>query len=179
MGLVGGETQKGKGPPAGGLPRAGQRLGIPLSADAERAAADEPPDDDPGPTHGRRVSARGDRPLEVAPAIPAVEPTPALRRTIITYTVTSGDNVARLAERFGISPATIVGANRIGDPERLEVSQELTILPVSGVLHAVVEGDTVSALATRYRVIPEAILKVNELPADALIRVGQRLGLPL
>ena len=123
-----------------------------------------------------------------APARPAEDQAPAPDSSearplgIRTYTVQPGDTVHGLAQRLGISPDAILSANPSlqGNPDLLQLGQELQILPVSGVLHTVGSGETLSSIAQRYRVSVEAITgyKDNNLSDPDSLRPGQRLIVP-
>ncbi len=69
------------------------------------------------------------------------------------YVVQPGDTVSGIAAKFGRDPETLLYANPSirDDPHSLSVGDEITILPVDGVLHVVVEGDTIDALAATYK----------------------------
>lgn len=122
-----------------------------------------------------RLSSRtGTRPAEE----PAPTPTKTPIREITRYTVVEGDTVSGLAERYHISPETIVRANHLDNPESLSPGQVLVILPMSGQLHVVVEGDVIVDLATRYQVIPEDIIVANQLTDANALKVGQTLVIP-
>lgn len=97
--------------------------------------------------------------------------------SITYYTVQSGDSLWGIAQEFGISINTIVWANNI-DGEMIQPGQQLTILPVSGVMHKVVSGDTVGALAQKYGAKASDILTVNNLTNDGDIYVGEMLIIP-
>ncbi len=120
------------------------------------------------------VLARAAVPHTIIPERPRLE--------IITYTVQAGDTVFGLAERFGISPETLLWAN--GDleyhPDDLRIGQELIILPVSGVYHEVKAGDTLEKLAEKYQVSPESIRNypLNQIGAGGELVVGQKLIIP-
>jgi len=68
------------------------------------------------------------------------------------YIVKAGDTITTIALEFGIDPETVLFANPDlrGDPHRLAIGQEVTILPVNGVLHVVEEGDTLASIAEKY-----------------------------
>ncbi len=104
------------------------------------------------------------------------------RLEVITYTVQTGDSVFGIAERFGISPQTIMWSNgRLEDnPDLLSVGQELVILPTSGVYHIVEEGDTVESIAQKYKVEVSAITdyEVNGLKEPYELTVGMALVVP-
>ncbi|NLE76368.1 MAG: M23 family metallopeptidase [Chloroflexi bacterium] len=104
------------------------------------------------------------------------------RLEVITYTVQAGDTVFGIADRFSITPETIMWSN--GDlehnPDMLGIGQDLIILPVSGVYHKVAAGETVESLATRFKVEPEAITAyaLNNLSEPYALTAGQMLVVP-
>ena len=104
------------------------------------------------------------------------------RLEVITYTVQSGDSVFGIAERFGISPQTIMWSNgRLEDnPDLLNVGQELVILPTSGVYHIVEKGDTLESIAEKYKVEVSAITdyEVNGLKEPYKLTPGIALVVP-
>ncbi len=104
------------------------------------------------------------------------------RRGIITYVVQAGDSVSSIAEKFEITPETIVWANGSLEktPDLLVIGQELIILPVSGVYHTVLGGETLESIAKTYKVEPRAILECpyNHLEAPVTLQVGQKLIVP-
>lgn len=111
---------------------------------------------------------------EASPASPKrAEPT--------VHKVSPGDTVSTIAQRFGISPQTVVQANDLKNENQLAVGQELVILPVSGTLHAVKRGDTLSAIAKTYKVSEADIVGHTSngmADADSILQVGQRLVIP-
>jgi murein DD-endopeptidase MepM/ murein hydrolase activator NlpD len=106
----------------------------------------------------------------------------ARREQIETYRVESGDAIITIAEKFGLSPATIAWSNPAVEenPELLRIGQELTILPVDGVYHTVKEGDTIGGLAKRYRAEEKDILAypLNNLGGGAVLQVGTQIVVP-
>ena len=130
---------------------------------------------------GERASSASPTQADEQAALPATAPKPEPRR-IETYIVQPGDTVIGLAERFGITPETILSANSslAGNPDLLQLGQELQILPVSGVLHEVKPGDTLSTVAQRYQVSIEAIVAYegNDLSDPDNLRPGQKLVIP-
>jgi peptidoglycan endopeptidase LytE len=96
-----------------------------------------------------------------------------------TYQVASGDTLSEIADKFGVSQATLIAANNLGaDPDALKLGQELTILPVSGVMHTVGEGESIGAIATRYDVEVEEIVKTNGIEDAHLVAAGRNLVIP-
>ena len=101
------------------------------------------------------------------------------RQRILTYEVKAGDTMQTLAERFGITPGTIIAANELSDPNNLAVGQKLIILPVSGILHRVQRGDTLLSVAEKYMVDPLAIVSANRWLRDPFyLTPGRRLIVP-
>jgi len=104
------------------------------------------------------------------------------RDEIIIYVARSGDTVWGIAERFGISPETILWANeKLEDnPDLLAIGQELIILPVSGVYHTVEPGETLESIAKKYKVDVSAITEypLNRLRPPHELQVGQKLIVP-
>jgi peptidoglycan endopeptidase LytE len=100
------------------------------------------------------------------------------RLSTITYRVVDGDSLLEIAQKFGITPETVLWANDIRDPQLLFTGQELTILPVSGVLHRVVQGDTVESIADTYNVDSASIRKANGLVESEEPLAGVELIVP-
>jgi murein DD-endopeptidase MepM/ murein hydrolase activator NlpD len=104
------------------------------------------------------------------------------RDEIITYVARSGDTVWDIAERFGISPETILWANdKLEDkPDLLAIGQELIILPVSGVYHTVELGETLESIAQKLKVDLSAITDyaLNQLSPPYELQAGQKLIVP-
>jgi LysM repeat protein len=105
------------------------------------------------------------------------------RKSVITYTVESGDNIFVIAERWGLRPDTLIWSNEEleANPDMLYVGQVLAILPVDGVYHTVAEGETLETIAQEYDVQVSAITgcEWNGLDLDAsAIAPGQKLIVP-
>jgi peptidoglycan endopeptidase LytE len=94
------------------------------------------------------------------------------------YTVAAGDTITGLAERYGVTALTILGANGLWNSDSLRVGQELVIPPTTGVLYRVQENDTLSELAQRFQVDLGPIVDYNGLDSADSLRVGQRLVIP-
>lgn len=102
---------------------------------------------------------------------------------IRTYQVQPGDTVYGIALEFGLSPETILWANRRleDNPDLLQMGEELIVLPVDGVYHQVGGSDTIAGIAAIFKVEPEAIINyhLNELdPENPVIFPGQWLIVP-
>lgn len=95
-----------------------------------------------------------------------------------TYTIQGGDTVSGIAKKFGISVNTILWANGMTARSVLKVGRDLTILPVSGVLHAVKKGETLGAIAKQYGTDIDKILAANRVRSASQIRIGESLVIP-
>ncbi|MCA9899382.1 MAG: LysM peptidoglycan-binding domain-containing protein [Anaerolineales bacterium] len=117
----------------------------------------------------------------------------------LTYTVTWGDTLTRIATRFGTNLTTILQANpQISNPNLIYVGQQLEIPtgdnptptpqpppgstpappPTGSQTYIVQPGDTLSAIARRFNTTITAIAQASGISNINLIYVGQRLTIP-
>jgi LysM repeat protein len=82
------------------------------------------------------LAACGDQPATPTretplPPLPTVTTTIAVTTTLapVFYVVAPGDNLAGIAQRFGITVADLIAANAIADPNRIEAGQQLVVPP--------------------------------------------------
>jgi peptidoglycan DL-endopeptidase LytE len=140
----------------------------------------------PGPT---AVASPGASPRPSVSPSPGASPTPGPSPTPTaapkkealkaqTYKVVSGDTLLGIAYKFGITPETILWANDLGNGDMLQIGDELTILPVSGVLHKVKKGDTFSTIAEAYGADPAKMVEANLLTDIHMLQEGQVLIVP-
>ncbi|HLH73536.1 MAG TPA: LysM peptidoglycan-binding domain-containing protein [Chloroflexota bacterium] len=94
------------------------------------------------------------------------------------YAVQKGDTLADLANRFDVSENTIIWANGLSADATLTPGQQLTILPVSGVLYTTNPGDTISGLAQRFQSDASSIEQFNQLGASDQLAPGTQLVIP-
>ncbi len=100
------------------------------------------------------------------------------RDGITIYLVQEGDTLSSIAAKFGISLNTLLWTNKLKETSVIRPGDELTILPVNGLIHRVQSGDTIGAIATKYKANTEKIIAFNDLPADGAIQIGQKLIVP-
>lgn len=136
-----------------------------------------------GSTEGQSVALSSTASLAgggalAVPIIADASASVAPREGIETYTVADGDTISTIAARFGISVNTILWANNLSVRSVLKLGQQLTILPMSGVVHTVKSGDTLSKIASRYNADSSAILSANALADASAIAIGQKLMIP-
>jgi murein DD-endopeptidase MepM/ murein hydrolase activator NlpD len=98
------------------------------------------------------------------------------------YVVKDGDTITEIAAAFSVEPETILYANPDlrSNPHNLSIGQEITILPVDGVLHIVKEGDSLQSIADTYKATVADILGYtpNGLVADAALVPGAEVVVP-
>ena len=83
------------------------------------------------------------------------------RDEVMMYTVEAGDTIFGIAEKFGLTPETVLWSNRyiLGDtPDGLSIGLEIVILPVDGVYHRWSEGEGLNGVSSFYGVDPDVIV---------------------
>lgn len=71
------------------------------------------------------------------------------RDRTVTYTVEKGDTLSTIADKFSVSTDTIRWANNLTS-DALTVGSDLSIPPVTGMMHRVERGETVYTIAKKY-----------------------------
>ncbi len=106
------------------------------------------------------------------------------------YTVAPGDTVSSIAQRFGISTASVLALNGLSWKSTIFPGQvlALTTAPVkttgtpapttSGGRYSIVKGDTLSAIAARFGVSTQSILDANGLAWTSIVYPGQTIVIP-
>jgi LysM repeat protein len=108
----------------------------------------------------------------------------------VVHVVQAGENLFRLAIRYGTTVEAIVTANNLADGDSITVGQQLIIpgatsgststgpAATTGCTYVVQHGDTLIGISLRYGVRLQDLLKVNGLYADKFIYAGQTLAIP-
>jgi len=89
----------------------------------------------------------------IAPTRPRSQP--------MDYEVLSGDAVFSIAQKFNISPETLLWSNYAvlrDDPHTLDVGQVLRIPPTNGILYEWKDGDTLESVAATFKASVDDIL---------------------
>ncbi len=104
------------------------------------------------------------------------------------HIVQAGENLYRIALRYGITWQELAQLNGITDPTTLRVGQRLILpggatgnqptAPSGTRTHVVQPGDTLYGIAARYGVSVQALAQANGLTLYSLIYVGQTLIIP-
>ncbi len=98
------------------------------------------------------------------------------RQDVIKYTSKRGDTISDLAARFNVTSDTIKWANDLYS-NALPVGRELTIPPVSGVVHKVTSTDTAESVAQKYNANAQQIIAFNDAEVNGL-PVGENIIVP-
>jgi murein DD-endopeptidase MepM/ murein hydrolase activator NlpD len=127
----------------------------------------------------------------------------APRATVVT--IGSGDTVAVLSRRYGVSMTAIIKANKLAAPNSLKIGQQIVIpgrggaapvqtaarpaapasvpaapspAPSYGGFHVAGPGDTLHKVARRYRVSVTDLARANRLSTNTQLKLGDRLAIP-
>lgn len=117
-----------------------------------------------------------------------------------SYTVQPGDNLYRIALRYGLTVNELAAANGISNPNWLYTGQVLVIPAGEGEIgtaeetagdgtspqvdateameHVVQAGETLAQIGRRYGVTVAALVRANRIVSPNLIYPGQRLQVP-
>jgi len=95
----------------------------------------------------------------------------------LIYKVERGDNLTRIARRFGVSIEDIVRANHLKRGDHLGVGDLLLVVAAEQepVVHTVKRGENLTLIAQRYGVSLDSLLQANRLDRSDFLRVGQEL----
>lgn len=98
--------------------------------------------------------------------------------TISLYVVSTGDTVAAVAKKFGVSENTVRWANNLTKKDVLHVGQNLAILPITGVKHKVQKGDTFATIAKKYQADAADIAEYNGFEKGDILVTGSIIIVP-
>ena len=117
--------------------------------------------------------------------------TPVFAQEATTHIVQSGENLFRIALRYGIDMNELAAANGITDPTRIFAGQELIIPGIAApdssdvienplvaaapVVHVVQRGEYLGQIAQAYNVTVDQILTANNIANPNTIYPGQEL----
>jgi surface antigen len=99
------------------------------------------------------------------------------REDITTYTAVSGDTIASLAAKFGVTSNSIIWSNNLTTSSSLQAGQKLTIPPINGIVYTVKAGDTPESLAATYSSNAAQITAYNNAEISGLI-TGEQIIIP-
>ncbi|HSJ56096.1 MAG TPA: LysM peptidoglycan-binding domain-containing protein [Anaerolineae bacterium] len=104
----------------------------------------------------------------------------------LIHVVQRGENLYRIALRYGSTVQAIAHANGIGNPNQIYVGQRLIIPtgggtpppPGGGFWYVVKRGDTLSSIGRYYGVSVQALINANHIANPNRIYAGMRLWIP-
>ena len=119
-----------------------------------------------------------------APPAPAAPAAPATPVGLVYHIVQRGENLTRIALRYGVSVWSIAYANSLWDVNYVRAGQVL-LLPVLAPaavpqprIYIVQPGNTLAGIAWRFGTTVWTIAQANGIWNPNLIYVGQRLYIP-
>jgi murein DD-endopeptidase MepM/ murein hydrolase activator NlpD len=107
-----------------------------------------------------------------------VIPSDRLRDSVITHQIQSGETLESIAKNYNVSVDSLRYVNNLSSQDDIAPGQNLTILPISGVLHEVKNGETLQSIADAWKVPVQAIVDVNWLDEPYAVQIGQKLVIP-
>ena len=152
---------------------------------AESPIATSPPPTEAPATEAPTVEPATPEPTAVIPApTPISQPAPSGQ---VTHVVQRGENLFRIALRYGISVEAVASANGIANPALIYVGQRLVIssqgaqppAPSAGATTYVVQrGDNLFRIALRYNMSYLYLAQYNGIANPSSIYAGQVLSIP-
>jgi len=94
------------------------------------------------------------------------------------HEVRPGETLSQIAAAYGVDVETIVAANDVDRPDRIQPGQKLQIPSVKGALHVVRRGESLWDISRTYRVSMDEIIHANQLTRPDRLQVGQKLVIP-
>ncbi len=167
-------------PPGTSLPHT--EGGLEVKDGPQRAA-------EPQPVPPSTTPPAGQAPAELPGALVLAEPLPSPSSALSAappalereHKVSPGETLSGIAQRYGITPDTIVMNNAgVTDRDLLKVGQTLRIPPRDGLLYELRWGETLTGVAQRFGVEVTAIVQepANRITAPDLVREGQVVFIP-
>ncbi len=103
-----------------------------------------------------------------------------------THVVQQGENLFRIALRYGVTVEAIANANGIANPALINTGQTLTVpaggqtstAPTGATTYVVQAGDNLFRIALRYNMSHVYLAQHNNIANPADIHVGQVLNIP-
>jgi len=98
-------------------------------------------------------------------------------KDIIKHVVAKGETLSTIADEYNISVETILLANEL-DSTKIQVGQELLILPVNGIIHMVEKGESINSIAKKYNAKRDEVISYNDLSSEGTVYIGDVLIVP-
>lgn len=116
----------------------------------------------------------------VVGAFSAAQPAQAAATCTQSHYVVRGDNLFRIALRYGTTVAELQRINGMGSTTRIYTGTTLCVrlTETSGTAYVVQPGDTLARIARRFGVDMTVLARVNNIVNPNLIYVGTTLYIP-
>ncbi len=119
--------------------------------------------------------------LSVALVLILAPAAPAFAQGAVVHVVQRGENLFRIALRYGVTMDALVAANGLGSADHIYVGQRL-VIPAGGSatsgVHVVQRGENLFRIALRYGMTAQALAAANGIANVNHVYVGQRLVIP-
>ncbi len=143
---------------------------------------------EPPPTQTQPPATTAPTPISSTPVptTPAPTQTPSPTGSV-THVIQRGENLFRIALRYGTTVQAIASANGIANPSLIHVGQTLTIPssgteppspPAGDTTYTVQPGDNLFRIALRYNISYLYLAQYNGIASPSNIYVGQVLRIP-
>jgi len=158
--------------------------GLPSANDKEDVANSDPANTgvaDGDDSTDQTLDQGSDTMTELGALMPETIPgsgTIAHRSQIEQYVVGPGDTLSDIANKFGISIATILWENKLTVHDFIQPGQTLAILPTTGITYKVKSGDTIAKIAAANGVDPQDIMNWNNITDETALAAGGSLIIP-
>lgn len=105
----------------------------------------------------------------------------------VIHTIQKGETIYGLSKKYGISIEAILNYNGISDGSKILVGQKIKIPDNKSIKttqkrsqnYIVKKGDTIYSIARLFGISQKEIFALNNLNENSLIRVGQRIKVPV
>lgn len=95
-----------------------------------------------------------------------------------SHTVSSGETLSEIAERYSISVPKLMELNGLEDADLVQVGQRLKVPGAkTGRVHVVQSGETLTQIAERYKVPLARLVSLNKLDSPDALQAGIKLSL--
>ncbi|MCC5910095.1 MAG: LysM peptidoglycan-binding domain-containing protein [Clostridiaceae bacterium] len=116
----------------------------------------------------------------IVPGLRLPIPVKKIETPMITYVISSGDSLWKIAQQYKVTVADLVKKNNITSPDiilpgqslMIPVNEEIEKQPIS---HTVATGDTLWLIAQKYHTTIDEITQKNNITNPNNILVGQKL----
>ena len=105
----------------------------------------------------------------------------SLASGITTHVVRKNETLGGIAGKYGVSTAALQAVNGISNPNLLFVGKKLKIPPatIRQIEYTIKKGDSLGGIASRFGVKSSDLIKLNQIKQPNLIKVGQKIKIPL